>query len=71
MMGIGKGILAVLGGLVAAELVGSVYMYRRTMIRCPGKANNKRTIKMSGTDWKRYMPMIEERKERFLAHDFL
>lgn len=23
---------------------------------------------MSGTDWNRYMPMIEDRKERFLAH---
>ena len=69
MMGIGRGILAVLGGVVAAELAGSVYMYRRTMIRCPGKANNKRTIKMSGTDWERYMPVNEERKERFLAHE--
>ncbi|MCI8365385.1 MAG: alpha/beta hydrolase [Eubacterium sp.] len=67
-MGIGRGILAAIGGLVIAELAGSVYMYRRTMIRCPGKANNKRTIKMSGTDWDRYMPVIEERKEQFLAH---
>lgn len=68
MMGIGRGVLAALGGLVIAELAGSVYMYRRTMIRCSGKANNERTIKMSGTDWNRYMPMIEDRKERFLAH---
>mgnify|MGYP004714445161 CR=1 FL=1 len=67
MMGMEKGVLAVLGGLVLAELAGSVYLYNRTMIRHKGSANNKRTIKMSGTDWERYMPLIEERKANMLA----
>lgn len=67
MTGLIKGALAVLGGLAFAELAGSVYMYQRTMKRHRGSASTERTIKMAGTDWEQYMPVIEKRKERMLA----
>lgn len=51
--------------LAAAEAGGSAYMYRRTMKR--GKAKTERTMKMAGTDWNQYMPLIEARKEAMLA----
>ena len=38
---------------------------RRTMKR--GRAKTERTMKMSGTDWSRYMPLMEERKAAMLA----
>ncbi len=56
------GLLALLG---AAEAGGTAYFYRRTMIR--GNADRDRTMKMSGTDWSQYFPMIEERKAYMLA----
>lgn len=60
-----RGAAALLGMLVAAEAGGSVYFYRRTMKR--SKAKVERTIKMAGTDWNQYMPMIQPRKEYLLA----
>ena len=58
-------IAAVLGALAAAETGISAYFYRRTMMR--GNARTDRTIKMAGTDWSQYFPLIEKRKERMLA----
>lgn len=48
-----------LGLLTAAETGGSAYFYRRTMKR--SKAKVERTIKMSGTDWDKYRPLMKER----------
>lgn len=48
------------GLLAAAEAGGSAYFYRRTMIR--NNAKVERTMKMAGTDWEQYFPMIEERR---------
>lgn len=61
-----KRTLNTLGALAAAELGGALYLYRRTMRR-QKKGSTERTMKMSGTDWETYMPLIEKRKERFLA----
>lgn len=57
---------AVLGaGLLAAACGGEIaYFYGRTMKR--GRAKTERTIKMAGTDWNQYMPLIEERKAAML-----
>ena len=46
-----------LGLLTVAEAGGSAYFYRRTMKR--GNAKKERTIKMAGTDWNQYMPVIQ------------
>ncbi len=54
-----------IGVLAVAETGGSVYLHRRTMKR--GKARTDRTMKMSGTDWNKYMPLIEERREYLLS----
>lgn len=63
-----KGILkkAVLGaGLLAAVCGGEIaYFYGRTMKR--GRAKTERTMKMAGTDWNQYMPLIEGRKAAML-----
>ncbi len=63
-----KGIIkkTVLGaGLLAAACGGEIaYFYGRTMKR--GRAKTERTIKMAGTDWTQYMPLIEERKAAML-----
>ena len=48
-----------LGLLTVAEAGGSAYFYRRTMKR--GNAKKERTIKMAGTDWNQYMPLIQKR----------
>ena len=66
-MRIVKWILSTLLILAAIEDAITIYFYRRTMRRNRGKANNKRTIKMSGADWESHMPLIEKRKERMLA----
>ncbi len=50
---------------VAAVTAECVYFYRRTMKR--SKAKKERTIKMAGTDWEKYMPFIEKRKEYLMA----
>lgn len=53
-------------GLAAAACGGEIaYFYGRTMKR--GRAKTERTIKMVGTDWSQYMPLIEERKAAMLA----
>lgn len=51
--------------LAAAEVVGTEYFYRTTMMRSQAKV--ERTIKMAGTDWSRHMPFIQERKEYLLT----
>ncbi|MDE7246470.1 MAG: alpha/beta hydrolase [Lachnospiraceae bacterium] len=58
---------AVVGaGLLAAACGGEIaYFYGRTMKR--SRAKTERTMKMSGTDWSQYMPLMEERKEAMLA----
>lgn len=65
MKGIVRGAAAVLGMLTAAELGGCAYFYRRTMKRSNAKV--ERTMKMAGTDWSQYFPLIEKRKEWLLA----
>lgn len=60
---IGMGALAAAG--VAAGAGEVAYFYRRTMIRSNAKV--ERTMKMSGTDWSQYMPLLAERKEFMLA----
>lgn len=67
MTAIIKGALAVFGGLAVAELAGSAYLYQRTMRRHRGSTSKERTIKMAGTDWEQYMPLIEKRKEFMLS----
>ncbi len=57
---------AACAGVLAAAGIGEVaYFYRRTMKR--GNAKVERTIKMSGTDWSQYAPMMEKRKAFMLA----
>lgn len=61
-----KGTAIAAGALAAVEAGASAYLYRRTMKR--SKTDVERTIKMAGTDWNQYMPLIQERKERMLAY---
>ena len=57
---------AACAGVLAAAGIGEVaYFYRRTMKR--GNAKVERTIKMSGTDWSQYTPIMEKRKAFMLA----
>lgn len=52
-------------GLLAAVCGGEIaYFYGRTMKR--GRAKTERTMKMAGTDWNQYMPLIEGRKEAMM-----
>jgi len=55
------------GVLAAAGIGETAYFYRRTMKR--GNAKVERTIKMAGTDWSQYAPLLEERKEFMLAQE--
>ena len=58
-------IAAVLAGITAAASAGgTAYFYRRTMKRYNAKV--ERTMKMSGTDWNQYMPLMEQRKAYML-----
>ncbi len=59
-MGALKNIVAAAGILAAAGIGETVYFYNRTMKR--GNAKTDRTIKMSGTDWEKYFPLMNERK---------
>ncbi len=59
-MGVLKNIVAAAGILTAAGIGETVYFYNRTMKR--GNAKTERTTKMSGTDWEKYFPLMEERK---------
>ncbi len=58
LAGIGLGILAI------TEVGASAYFYNIALKRSTAK--KERTMKMSGTDWDAYMPMLQERKQRFL-----
>ena len=52
------------GVAAAAGIGGTAYFYRRTMKRYNAKL--ERTMKMSGTDWSQYMPLMEKRKAYML-----
>ncbi len=54
-----------LGLLAVSEAGASAYFYRRTMKR--NKVDVERTIKMSGTDWSQYAPLLQERKAYLLS----
>ena len=60
-----KGVLLAAGTLATASAGGTAYFYRRTMKRCHVKV--ERTMKMAGTDWNQYMPLLKERKEYLLS----
>lgn len=64
-MGALKNIVTAAGILAVAGVGETVYFYNRTMKR--GNAKTDRTIKMSGTDWEKYFPLMEERKEFVMA----
>lgn len=64
-MGALKNIVAAAGILAAAGVGETVYFYNRTMKR--GNAKTERTTKMSGTDWEKYFPLMNERKEFVMA----
>ena len=58
--------IATAAGVLAAAGIGeTVYFYNRTMKR--GNAKTERTTKMSGTDWEKYFPLMQERKGYVLA----
>lgn len=59
-MGALKSIAAAAGILAVAGLGETLYFYNRTMKR--GNAKTDRTMKMAGTDWEKYFPLMEERK---------
>lgn len=59
-MGALKNIAAAAGILAVAGLGETLYFYNRTMKR--GNAKTDRTMKMAGTDWEKYFPLMEERK---------
>lgn len=64
-MGALRNIVAATGILAAAGIGETVYFYNRTMKR--GNARTDRTIKMSGTDWEKYFPLMEERRGFVMA----
>ena len=64
-MGALRNITAAAGLLAAAGIGETVYFYNRTMKR--GHAKTERTTKMSGTDWEKYFPLMEERKGFVMA----
>ena len=64
-MGLLKNTVACVGLLTAAGAGETAYFYRRTMMR--NNAKVERTMKMSGTDWSVYAPLLEERKTFMMA----
>ena len=64
-MGALKNIAAAAGLLAAAGVGETVYFYNRTMKR--NNAKTDRTMKMSGTDWSKYFPLMEERRGFVMA----
>lgn len=56
-----KGATLLLGAAAAAEAGGTAYFYRRTMKRYNAKV--ERTMKMSGVDWEKYVPLMQKRRE--------
>lgn len=57
---------ALFGLLTVSEMGSAAYFYGRTMKR--SNAKKERTVKMAGTDWSQYMPLIQERKQKMLKH---
>ncbi len=66
-MGILRKTMICLGALAVAGAGETAYFYRRTMKR--NNAKVERTMKMSGTDWAQYAPILEERKTFMLAQN--
>lgn len=64
-MGALKNIATAAGLLAAAGIGETVYFYNRTMKRSNAKTDQ--TIKMAGTDWSKYFPLMEERKGFVMA----
>lgn len=64
-MGALKNIVVATGLLATAGIGETVYFYNRTMKRSNAKTD--RTMKMSGTDWGKYFPLMEERKQYVMA----
>lgn len=64
-MGLLKKAAICAGALAAAGIGETAYFYNRTMKRT--NAKTERTMKMSGTDWSKHMPLIEERKKFMMA----
>lgn len=60
-MGILKLGLTCAGAFVAAGIGSTAYFYNRTMKR--QNTSVERTVKMAGTDWSQYAPILEQRKE--------
>lgn len=56
---------AAVGVLALAGVCETAYFYNRTMVR--NNAKTDRTMKMSGTDWSKYMPLMEERSAFVMA----
>lgn len=55
------GAAALLAAAAAASGGLTAYFYKRTMKR--SRARTERTMKMSGTDWSQYLPLMKERRE--------
>ena len=53
-------VLAAAAALAAGAGI-TAYFYRRTMMR--SRAKTERTMKMSGTDWSQYFPVMQERRQ--------
>lgn len=64
-MGVLKKFAAATGLLAAAGVGETLYFYNRTMKR--GNADTDRTIKMAGTDWEKYFPLMEGRRGFVMA----
>ncbi|MDY3730883.1 MAG: AMP-binding protein [Candidatus Choladocola sp.] len=60
-----KGAAVCMGLLAAAEAGGTAYFYNIALKRNSAKV--ERTIKMAGTDWDQYRPMMKVRKEYLLS----
>lgn len=58
-------VLAVAGVLALTQVGIAAYFYRRTMKR--NRAKVERTMKMAGTDWDQYIPMIKKRREYLMT----
>lgn len=66
-MGALKHVFAAAGLLAAVAAGETVYFYNRTMKRQNAKTD--RTMKMSGTDWEKYFPLMDERKKYVLEKE--
>ena len=61
-----KALTGAAGLLCAAEAGITLYFYNRTMKR--NNAKTERTMKMSGTDWSKYIPLMRERRIAMMEH---